>query len=231
MIVASHQPNFLPYMGYFYKMFMCDVFTLSDTVLFSNSGYHNYNFVDNRGERLKLTVPVSGRSRPLNLVELSQWDYSRNKLWKRLKGCYSTSPHFKELEVVFETLFGNDYQYMHELNTDLITAVCYLFDIRCKVVKESDLGITGDTPTAQIAEICRLTGCNTYLSGTGAMEYLDEPYLHSKGIGVLWSPYKPLEYGSLENLSVFDYLMKEGARIPTEWEAEKEALIHGRSNL
>ena len=32
MILTSHQPNFLPYMGVFYKAFKSDVLVLSDDV-------------------------------------------------------------------------------------------------------------------------------------------------------------------------------------------------------
>ena len=32
MILASHQPDFFPYMGYFYKVFMSDTFVFSDNV-------------------------------------------------------------------------------------------------------------------------------------------------------------------------------------------------------
>lgn len=39
MIVAIHQPNFLPWLGYFYKMLMADIFVFLDCVPFSKGGY------------------------------------------------------------------------------------------------------------------------------------------------------------------------------------------------
>lgn len=228
MIVASHQPNFLPYMGYFYKMYMCDVFTLSDTVLFSNSGYHNYNFIlERNGEIAKITVPVSDRSKPINQVRLSGWEHHRKKIWLRLKQTYSKAPHFKELEPVFREIFMDDYQYLSELNERLIMTIHGLFGMDCLVIRESDLGVTGDTPTQQIADICDRTMCKTYLSGTGAMEYLDAALLAEKGLRVEWSRYEPSTPSEALCLSVFDYLMYKGTNIPPDWEADKEALRNG----
>lgn len=43
LVLASHQPDFFPYMGYFYKMFQSDVFVFSDNVQYSKTGRHNYN--------------------------------------------------------------------------------------------------------------------------------------------------------------------------------------------
>ena len=43
MILTSHQPDFLPYMGFFYKTARSDVLVLSDDVQFSKSGMHNWN--------------------------------------------------------------------------------------------------------------------------------------------------------------------------------------------
>ena len=45
MILTSHQPDFLPYMGFFYKTARSDVLVLSDDVQFSKSGMHNLSLI------------------------------------------------------------------------------------------------------------------------------------------------------------------------------------------
>lgn len=49
MILTSHQPDFLPYMGFFYKAARSDVLVLSDDVRFSKSGMHNWNRIKHPG--------------------------------------------------------------------------------------------------------------------------------------------------------------------------------------
>ena len=222
MIVASHQPNFLPYMGYFYKMYVCDVFTLSDSVQFSRQGFHNYNFIETKnGEKSKVIVPVCNHSGAIKDVVLSQWGYNGKKIWRRLCQEYCHAPYFNELKGNFQWIFETDFKLLSELNIELISVIYDLFGFDCGLIEESDLNLTGSTATEQIAEICKRTGCNTYLSGTGAREYLDVPLLNEKGIAVKWSDYKPLDD---TNLSVFDYLMKNGAVVPEEWRKQKERL-------
>lgn len=225
MIVASHQPNFMPYMGFFYKMYMCDIFTLSDTVQFSKQGFHNYNFIRTDMERSKLTVPVSDKNGPICMVRLSEWEHNRKKLIKRLRNDYARAPYFDTLFPYFERMLEEDYLFMYELNERLIRFVKTLLGIECVMLRESDLGVIGEgTATQQIVDICKRTGCDTYLSGTGAKVYLDESELTQNGISLLWSAYEP----DMSNLSVFHYLMHNGPQIPVGWFEQKEALRRGR---
>lgn len=223
MIVASHQPNFLPYMGYFYKMYMCDVFTLSNTVQFSRQGFHNYNYIASQDGVMKLTVPVSNHNGAIREVALSQWQHNSKKIWKRLCSAYCHAPYFKEYKDIFNDIFSSDFQLLSDLNIELIRAIHGLFGFDCELVLESDLNLGGLTATEQIADICKKTNCSVYLSGTGAREYLNEQHLHSEGLAVRWSDYKPSDG---VNLSVIDYLMEHGAHIPAEWAAQKEGYAH-----
>lgn len=224
MILAAHQPNFMPYMGFFYKMYMCDVFTLSDTVQFSTRGFQNYNFVDCQGKRTKITVPVSNKGGAIYDVQLADWEHNRRKIWRTLEQNYCKAKYFKELAPIFEHVLMRDFGSLSELNEQLIIVIHDLFGFECKLVRESDLQVTGFSPTAQIADICAKTGCETYLSGIGAKEYLDEKHLSDNGYNLLWSNYQTIG----NDLSAFDYLMNAGTIIPYEWAEDKEALLRGR---
>ena len=43
IIVSAHQPNFLPYLGFFDKMKNSDIFVIRDEVLFIEKDYHQRN--------------------------------------------------------------------------------------------------------------------------------------------------------------------------------------------
>ena len=229
MIVASHQPNFMPYMGFFYKMYLCDVFTISDAVQYSRQGYHNYNFFNEAGARKKLTVPVSAHNGDsINEVLLSDWEYNQKKLKKRIEGFYCKAPHFKSLYPYIEPILTDSYESLVDLNVRLLLMFNMLLEIDCPFYKESVLDIKGATATEQIVDICRKTQCDTYLSGMGAVEYLDTDLLKRNGIKLRWSEYEPLEYGSVPNASAFDYLMYCGKGAPDSWKRDKERLRYGK---
>ena len=89
VVFSGHQPNFLPYMGFFYKMFRSDVFVLDDDVQYSSKAWHNTNFIKVNGEKHRITVPVSyDYGAAINRVKI---DYSREwsrKLLETVKDSY-----------------------------------------------------------------------------------------------------------------------------------------------
>lgn len=229
MIVASHQPNFMPYMGFFYKMYLCDVFTLSDTVGFSKSAYHNYNYFDEAGHPKKVTVPVSIKNgQTLNDAMLCDWEYNRKKLLKRIEGYYGKAPYYQQVMTFLEPLLTGSYERLTALNSDLLVVFKTMLGCKCELVHESDLGVAGISPTEQIVDICEKTGCSTYLSGDGARAYLDEDLFERRGLELVWANYQPLDYGRQLNLSVLDYLMYNGLGAPEQWKLDRERLRNGK---
>src|SRR3989338_6913974 len=64
-VMAAHQPNFLPYLGFFDKMMSSDIFVIRDEVQFVERDFHHRNRIKIEGTdgtgapRSKwLTVPV-----------------------------------------------------------------------------------------------------------------------------------------------------------------------------
>ena len=43
MRVTIHQPEHLPWLGFFHKMAVCDVYVLLDSVQFTKNNYQNRN--------------------------------------------------------------------------------------------------------------------------------------------------------------------------------------------
>ena len=58
MIVAIHQPNFLPWMGYFWKIAHVDRFVFLDNVQFSKGSYQNRVKVKGPQGPHWMTIPV-----------------------------------------------------------------------------------------------------------------------------------------------------------------------------
>lgn len=226
VIVASHQPNFLPYPGYFYKMYLCDAFTYSDTVQFSKSAFHNYNYIVEEGMLCKLTVPVH-KAHSICDILLHDWDIHSVKIIKRLIQDYSKAKFFKSIFPLFEDIFKRGHKTLCELNIALNNAIMNQMQFNCFVINEGKLFISGDNASQQIVSICKSLKGDTYLSGNGALDYIDKSEFDRNGIDLLFTNYKPLSYGSLPNASMFDYLMHCGFVIPDEWKQGKERLKSG----
>ena len=225
MIVASHQPNFLPYPGFFFKMYCADIFTLSDTVKFSSTGYHNYNYLLENGRKVKITVPVKSHALPIKDVELADWHHHREKILKRVWQCYSKAPYCRQVYDLLVTVFRCDFANMADLNTVLIRGIRSRMGMYTTIRPESCLGLHDGTPTDQIREICSKIGADTYLSGEGAKEYLNIEDMEQSGFRVAWTNYESIDNG--QNLSMLHYLMHNGFTIPDDWKRKKEVLMSG----
>ena len=57
-IISIHQPNFIPWLGYFYKIYQSDIFVFLDDVQFSNQGMHNYHYIKTSQGPFRLKIPV-----------------------------------------------------------------------------------------------------------------------------------------------------------------------------
>jgi len=227
MILASHQPNFFPYMGYLYKMYMCDVFTISDEVQFTRNVHHNYNFIDNGGSKLRLTVPIEKHLIQFNQVRLSNWPYHKWKVLKTIECCYRKYLHFDEAFPEIELILTRDYETLCELNEHIVWMLNRRFGMNRVLIKESFLGLDNEDPNDDILRMCEELGADRYLSGSGAKDYINEDLFAQNGVKVIWTGYKPLDYGSpIDNLSCIDYIMRKGFVIPEEWITEREVL-HG----
>ena len=100
--VGVQQPNYFPWIGYFYKMATVDVFVLLDNVEFQHG---NASSVTNRttiktdqGPR-KITVPVlkTGASRLLGDVRIDTRQPWKRKHVGSLTAAYGRAPAFREL--------------------------------------------------------------------------------------------------------------------------------------
>ena len=72
MIVAGHQPNYLPWLGFFDKMRRSDVFIIEDNIQFERQGFTNRNKIITADGVRWLSVPMKHVNKPLliNEVEL-----------------------------------------------------------------------------------------------------------------------------------------------------------------
>lgn len=223
IVFSGHQPNFLPYMGVFYKMFMVDVFVLDDDVQYSNDGMHNCNFINVEGKRHKMTVPVTYNfGDKINEVKIcyeSRWD---RKLLSTMRMNYGRCPHFEEGYRMIEEALGRRYEHLADLNIDLMKEIAEKFGLESKIIIASK-----DVPTElknndRNIYQCRKVGGTVYYSGTGGRQYNDEAAYEANGISVVYSNYRPTPYPQkatafIQNLSAIDYIFHQGFEIPKEW--------------
>ena len=216
MRIAIHQPEFMPWPGYFNKMASADMYVLLDNVQFTKNNFQNRNrFRDRNGESFWGTVPVlkightSSTISDICIDNTKLWD---KKLWSRLCECYGRHDYFNEYRAIFEPFFYSKYDKIIDLNLDIILAYRDILGINVPLVKASSLSAKGQK-SQLLANIVKELGGDQYISGTGGKNYIDFSLFESERISVVFQSYVPPNYlneGHVSILSTFDMLMNMG---------------------
>lgn len=224
MILMCHQPNFLPYLGYFYKLYKCDVYSVSDTCGFTNhkeNGIHNYNFINEFGSRNKLSLPVDRHSgRLCDVLIADTWEKEKEKFLKRIWYAYHKAPHFEEvwadLEPLFNKIKAGDK--MVDWNLYFTVFICKKMGMLRELAFESLEGDELPTdPDEAIIYMCKRTGCDKYLVGIHGNQYMDVKKYKENGIELVYSDFDDEKDLTHNKLSILDYIMNYGYVIPKEW--------------
>lgn len=221
-IVAIHQPNYIPWLGYFYKMWESDIFVFLDTVQYPRGqSYANRNKVKTHNGTTWLTIPISTPSGEKGKVPYTEVEFASTK-WKRkhlrtLQMNYKKAEFYDEIYPLLEEKIDKHVDFV-ELNIDLITSIADYLEIDTRLVRLSNLLDDFGDKTELIIDICKRLNSSIYLSGTGGgKEYNDDELLKENGIELRYSQFKHPEYPQLwdgfeSHLSIIDLLFNCGPK-------------------
>lgn len=176
MIAAVHQPNYLPYLGFFQKMANADVLVLYDTALFSKQlGFHNRNRIKTPIGAQWITVPIQHSTvATMRDVRIAGKDWARQHR-KKIEANYRRAPFYDSYSKELQTVLERPWNSLVELNEAMIHVLARSLSIDTKTVRTSTLPTPStDDPTEKLIQIVRSVGADTYRSGVGGHEYLEE---------------------------------------------------------
>ncbi len=217
MIVSIHQPNFLPWLGFFHKMAAVDIFILLDNVPFTKNGYQNRVKIKTaQGERW-LTVPVltKGRfgqlTRDVPINPCVRWEHTH---LATLRTNYRRAPFFGDVMRWLEPLYAHPPDRLAPFNRRLIEGVLDYVGLPVQMVSASSLGVEGKGGEL-LLKLVQAVGGTVYLSGPSGRHYLDPSLFHRAGVRLEFHqfvhPRYPQLYGDfIPNLSILDLLMNVG---------------------
>jgi hypothetical protein len=218
-----HQPNFLPYIGFFDKIKRSHLFILVDHCTFSkgNDNWHHRNRI--RTESPSgwdyITVPVSEHFNHMPFHETrisSVFDYKRRKQIKTIIHNYQKAPLFDEYFGEFMEVYTQKEADLAEFNINLIMWFLEKFNIKTEVLRSTELDFNnGLQKSDMIIALMKLVGGTHYLSGDGAREYVEPEKFKQAGITLEFQNFKPEPYpqvfpGFVPYLSALDLLINTG---------------------
>ncbi|MEU1762956.1 WbqC family protein [Micromonospora sp. NPDC005652] len=214
MRLGGHQPDYLPYGGFFARMLMVDTFVIVDHVQFEKKSFQSRNRVAGPAGETLLSVPVRTHGRFTQAivdVEISEpngrW---RTKHWRTLQQCYRSSPGFTRHAPYFEQLYRTPWHRLVDLNLAIIDYLCRCFGITTPRVRSGGLGLTG-RGTTMLVQMCQVCGADEYVSGPGGLSYVNDALLESAGVRSYYArhgrvPYRRNGRPFVADLSAVDLL-------------------------
>ena len=213
--ISIHQPNYIPWLGYFYKIDQSDVFVFLDDAQFSNEGMQNYHYIKTPQGSYRLKIPVNSKF-GANINEIKTRDELgwKKKHLRTIEMNYKKARHFEEVFSDYSSLLLNNYNDLSHLDISIIRHICKKFGMSTDFINSSQMELNTKREE-KVLDICSSLNSNIYYSGTGAKAYQNEENFNKRGIELRYSVFKPFEYSQLwgdfqSNVSVIDYLMNCG---------------------
>jgi len=220
-LVAIHQPNFLPWLGFFDKVRRADVMVAIDNVQFSKTGgtWTNRMRLIVAGRPAWVTVPIVRAyhgTRTIAEVEIDNHQPWREKLLKTVELNYRRAAHFGAVFPWLADLIANRTDRVVEFNLHAILSIMSAIRLdQSKLVLGSTLPINGRA-TDLLIDIVHAVGGTSYLVGGGADGYQQDELLVSAGLKVEYQNFEHPIYPQFSSvtfvpgLSVVDALMNVG---------------------
>jgi hypothetical protein len=219
MIVSIHQPEYLPWLGFFHKVHQSNIFVLLDNVQYEKNYFQNRNKIRTQSGWTWLTVPVltKGKSnQQIKEVEIdnkTKWSW---KHWRSIDLNYKKTPYFDNYRDFFYDLYKKEWIKLVDLNETIITYLIKELGMDVKLIKSSELNIEGKG-TELLLSICKILNADVYLSGRFGKDYLVDEQFHKNGIKVIYQEFKHPTYTQLfkpfiPNMSVIDLIFNHGEK-------------------
>lgn len=221
MMFTIHQPDFIPYMGFFNKARLCDMLVIGDHVQYRRYGFQNRVKIKNAAGAQWLTVPIIHKGdQPINTVKIFQ-EKDNGLIWyerhlKTLHVNYGKAKYYDAYIGKFEKTYKKDYELLADVNLELIKTVFEILELNIPIKKTSEMNLT-QSNTDLIIEIAKKVGADAYLSGIRGVRYLEESDFQKNNIVLSYNKYELPRYnqqfmdlGFIEGLSIIDLIFNEG---------------------
>lgn len=219
MIVSAHQSQYLPWLPYFKKVACSDVFVWMDNVQYHRGGLQNRTHIWSNSDSQWLSLSVH-KGRLSDLIcekKIKSVDCYEQQI-KLLTSVYQHTKYFEQIMPQFVDIYSQ-LSMQDENNLDVVNYAFFkkcvsMLNIDTKVVRLSELQISSQK-NQLVLDLSTQLNATTYISGSGAKDYLNIESFEAKGISVQFLASKPPVYKStlgefVAGLSIVDMLMNEG---------------------
>lgn len=174
IILSAHQPAYLPWLGLFHKIALADIFCVFDIVQYQRKDFNNRNKIKTSVGPIWLSVPVKSSGRLNSIItdiEIINDGWHKKHL-KSIELNYKSAPYFEQYFYGLKSILDTPYQYLTDLNFDILVYLLNALNIDTKIVKASDYSFRG-TKSELVLDMCTQLNAGIYIFGEQGKDYAD----------------------------------------------------------
>ncbi len=215
-LITIHQPNFLPWPGFFHKWMLADAMVLLDTVQYEKNDWLNRNRIKTAQGAQWVTAPVRYRyPQKINDVPVADQRWIR-KACRSIEQSYAKAPYFAACWPQVRGILQQPHTMLRDLNVALIRVLGEALGCGAPLHLASNLEVDSTDPTERLIGLCTILHGSGYLSGREGRMYLQQERFDQAGLTLdfqqVEAPVYPQLHGDfISHLSVLDVLFNTGA--------------------
>lgn len=190
--IVISQPMYFPWCGLINQLLLADVFVHYDDVQFARGFFNRVQIKTKHGEKL-ITVPLQGKRQGTRINECIinyqiDWiSHHRASLVQSYKG----TKHIDDAISIFDKVTQRNHELLSDLSICSIEVVSEYLSLpnNPKFLRSSQLGAEG-SGSERLLKICASLDANEYLTGHGALNYLNHSLFAANDIDVKYMDYE-----------------------------------------
>lgn len=179
-VLGIHQPNFLPWPGYFIKLACSDQFIFLEDVIIDYYGYARRCKINGGTQWLTVALQENKRKLMINNYFVAV-ERNNESLLKEIKKQYNKSAYFSEVYPYLESILSEKNKSLANYNADLIKSIASRLKISSNFYFSSELNVNA-AGSEKIKQLCMALNTSAYLSGISGKNYLDFAKFKAAGI-------------------------------------------------
>jgi hypothetical protein len=223
IILAAHQPECLPWLGFIQKATMGDIYIILDTIQFVKEHWHNKNQILTHNGPQSIIVPVKNKSRLQTFtdVQIDNTKHWRKKHLNTIKYSYSKSPYFNQIYPEIEKIYNQDYFYLIEFNEKFIRYAFDKFKISIPIIKASNLKNQGHSLEGKKSELiinlCKAVKADVFVFGKDGKTYVEPNKFKNNNLKYIFQNFTHPVYNQfhkgefISSMSFLDILFNHGS--------------------
>lgn len=214
------QPSYVPWRGYFHQIQKADFFVFYDDVQYDKHGWRNRNRIKTRQGPQWLTIPVKNKGAIEHQRQLREIEIDWGRPWNKkhlltVQQAYQRAPYYHQWAPFLEEVYSRTATHLTPFTMDLTIDLARRLSIfHTRFLRSSELSISGQR-TQRLIGIVKHLGCDRYVSGPSARDYLEAEQFAEAGISLEYMAYDYPDYPQLyppfdPHVSVLDLLFMTG---------------------